>query len=377
MAIVTRYFSTTAAGAGDGTTFADRAELFSAGNWSTVITGFDFSGTDSLLCMIEGALTYTCGQLFSSALWTQAPRLANPMMMIACDGSGNEWVPPDPDWSSAQPVWDTSGQPLLSMSSTGVLIGTAHVHFYGIRFLHSSRNGGVIASAGDINWFTIENSTANTAAIGIDGVANMRPQNGVVTMSGTAYNTCLNQVTDCHNIRCAGNASASSGNRNGVRNSSNITYSYDRITVLNHVGDGIAQTSTGTSARLILTHSTIDNCDGDGVQLDSGATSIPSQIHQCLISNSGGYGINIAGAVECSITDTRLRDNTSGNITGAGNYPASGHGIYTTDAADTEYADYGAGDLRVANDATVAFQGYGSGQEPAAGGGSTLIICGE
>ena len=36
MSLITRYFST-ASGAGDGTTWADRAALFAAGAWSSVI----------------------------------------------------------------------------------------------------------------------------------------------------------------------------------------------------------------------------------------------------------------------------------------------------------------------------------------------------
>src|SRR5688572_9346902 len=108
MAVVVKYFSTTGAGAADGTTWTDRAALFSAGNWATQITGFAFNGTDSLKCLI-GPGTYTCSQALASGLFANAPSVANPLILHACDGSGVQLAIPEPEWTSDQPVtWDTT-----------------------------------------------------------------------------------------------------------------------------------------------------------------------------------------------------------------------------------------------------------------------------
>src|SRR5689334_12015839 len=102
MAITTRYFSTTGAGAADGTTWADRAALFSAGNWSTVITGFNFAGTDSMVARV-GPGNYTCSQSLASGLFANPPTIANPLILHACDSSGNLIDPPSPTWTADLP----------------------------------------------------------------------------------------------------------------------------------------------------------------------------------------------------------------------------------------------------------------------------------
>lgn len=66
MAIVIRYFSTASAGSGDGTTWADRAVFFTGGAYSTVLTNFDFSGSDTLHCYL-GPGTYGIGETLGSS----------------------------------------------------------------------------------------------------------------------------------------------------------------------------------------------------------------------------------------------------------------------------------------------------------------------
>src|SRR5687767_60995 len=124
MAIVTRYFSTTGAGAADGTTWADRAELFSGGNWSTVITGFAFNASDALKCLI-GPGTYTCSQALASGLFTNPPTLLNPLILHGCDGSGVQLEPEAPAWTAAQPVtWDTN-LPVIATTTNIATLGLA------------------------------------------------------------------------------------------------------------------------------------------------------------------------------------------------------------------------------------------------------------
>lgn len=53
MALVTRYFDMSGAGTADGTSYANRAPLLSEGELNSIITSFDFSGSDALLCLLE------------------------------------------------------------------------------------------------------------------------------------------------------------------------------------------------------------------------------------------------------------------------------------------------------------------------------------
>src|SRR5690606_38306544 len=115
----------TAAGDETGSSWANRATLFSEGNWSTVITGFDFSGSDSLKCLI-GPGTYTCSQALASGLFANAPTAANPLILHGCDGSGVALTPSNPGWVSAQPVdWD-SGLPLIATSTNTTVSNLAN-----------------------------------------------------------------------------------------------------------------------------------------------------------------------------------------------------------------------------------------------------------
>ncbi len=88
MATVTRYFSTAGAGTADGTSWANRAALFSGGAWSTVITGFNFTGSDSLECRI-GPGSYTITASLASGLFANAPTVSNPLILQGCDSSGS------------------------------------------------------------------------------------------------------------------------------------------------------------------------------------------------------------------------------------------------------------------------------------------------
>ena len=117
MAVVTRYFSTTSAGAGDGTTWADRAALFSGGNWSSIITGFAFNVGNALEARV-GPGNYTVTQNLVPGLFANPPTILNPIVIRACDSSGSNWIPPSPSWLSCTPTWDTTNMPIITCGTT-------------------------------------------------------------------------------------------------------------------------------------------------------------------------------------------------------------------------------------------------------------------
>lgn len=378
MAVVTRYFSTSGAGAADGTTWADRAALFSAGNWSTVITGFDFSGSDSLECLIEGGLSYTCGQSLASGLFANPPTAANPLLLAGCNSSGVLLTVPDPDWVSAQPAWSTSTLPTIATTTNVATVNLATCGLYLLNFTASGTTTNPIVSATAwINWCQFAHSGSNTSAQALAS-GSAKISNSVVSMSGSSFSAGINWTNGLiQNCRVVG-VMGSSGNRHGIvaTGSANGT-PVSNCTIISCGGDGIGNASATTTHIMNVYQNTIANCGGAGIK--GNATASQTGYHALvrnMVTGCGAYGIDGQSAARCFVSGNRLRDNTSGNITGLGNYPTDLNN-YTTDSDDaTEYVDTATGDYRIKYGSAIWGQGYGAGDEPAPTGGGGIPIFG-
>lgn len=373
MAIVTRYFSTSSAGAGDGTSWADRAALFSAGNWSSVITGFAFNGSDSLECLI-GPGSYTCSQSLASGLFTNAPSIANPLIMAGCNSSGVLLAIPDPDWASCQPAFDDSTLPVIATTTNIATNNLANSYCYLLKFTASGRNGAVMTAGNAFAWCVIANSTANTSATAIT-TSTTRLLNCVLTCSGSSYDTIasFNASLPVTNCRLEG-VTGSSGNRRGMTFTGN-SVNMEACTIVNCGGEGVVSTSTGTGQSIRIFRSVIANNGSTGLKSNSTASQTDNyETHGCMVTGNGAWGIDgNSAAARWWLQGNRLRDNTSGNITGLGNYPTDLNN-YTTDSDDSsEYVSAGAnGDFRIKNTAAIWGMGFGVADEPASAGGGGL-----
>ena len=368
MALTVRYFSTTGAGAADGTTWADRAELFSSGNWSTVLTGFDFSA-NAMEARVEGGLTYTCSQALASGLFTNAPTAANPLIVHGCDSSGNRLTPSNPDWVSAQPVdWD-SGLPVIATTTNIVTTSLANTVWLHCKFTASGRNGAIISAHAYMEWCVGENSTANTSAQGVSTSANAYSTRCAWTCSGSSYASVVSGAAAMSQCRISGVA-GSSGNRRGV-DANQATTTLVECAILGVGGDGVIYSGSSTSQQVHARNCVIANVGGTGFK--SGSTASQTawyDLSGCIITGCGAYGADAQSAGRLVAANNRLRDNTSGNFNGFGNYPTDLN-TYTTDAADSDdYVDASGGDYRIKNTAAIWGQGYGVADEPAASGGS-------
>lgn len=357
MAVVARYFSNSAAGAGDGTTWADRAALLSTGAFSTVITGFDFSGSDSLLCYIEGGKTYTITNDLAAADFSVAAlTIANPLILHGCDSSGNALEPPDPDWTSDQPAWDDSALPDLTTTTNiyHINVATGLVHARLIKFTGSGRNAGLTTGV-SADWCVAINSTSNASASTM--VGNAAISNSVLKCTGTSYSTVTSLASVSHtNTRIEG-VTGSSGNRHGVQIDSNGFNGLIRCTIIGCGGNGVHYSSGSASQTGIITQCTIANNGAKGILLNSTASQTGNwTIRNNIITGHSTNGIDAASArVLCQ--SNRLRDNGT-NFANFGNYPTDFN--YVTDAADAdEYTDAGNGDYRIKHNATIAEMGYG------------------
>lgn len=377
MAIVTRYFSTTAAGATDGTTWADRAALFTAGVWSPVLITFAFNGTDSLKCLV-GPGTYTCGAALTSGLFANPPSAANPLVFCGCDSSGVLLAAPDPNWLSAEPVFSAASFPVITTTTNVATIGIANVWCYLMKFTASGRNGGIITSVAGLTWCHAINSTANTSATAITLSSATRLYGLFLNCTGTSYSAVFDlsatSVT-CTNLRVEG-VTGSSGNRRGITTSA-ATNQFELCTIVNCAGDGIVYTGSSATQQIRVRNSVIANNGGTGIKAVSTASQTEyHETHNCMITGNGAYGIDGQSGARWITTGNRLRDNSTGNITGLGNFPVDLNN-YTTDSDDaTDYVDAAGGDFRVKNTAAIWGQGYGVSDQAAAATGRRRVIGG-
>lgn len=366
MAVVTRYFSTTGAGAADGTTWADRAALLSAGAFSTVITGFDFSGSDSLLCYVGPGTYSITNDLAAADFSTAAPTAANSITFHGCDSSGNALSPPDPDWTSDQPAWDDSTLPefatTTNIRSLNLTAQTAYARL--IKFTATGANQTSVNGT-QLTWCTVSNSSANSAAAAV-GTGSL--YNCVVTCTGSSYGQVYAMAAGntAHNVRVVGVA-GSSGNRIGIQMDGNGTFSISRCTVISCGGVGISWASGTTSPSASIVRCTIANNGGKGILLNS--TASQTQLYQiigCCITGNGTNGID-ASASRVMCFGNRLRDNTT-NFANFGNHSTDNN--YVTDSDDaTEYVDSSGGDYRIKSTAAIWGQSYGVSDQAASGGG--------
>jgi hypothetical protein len=376
VAIVTRYFSTTAAGDETGSSWANRAALFDgSGNWSSVITGFNFSGSDSLKCLI-GPGTYTCSQSLAAALFANAPTVANPLILHGCDGSGNALTPSNPDWVSAQPVdWD-SGLPVIATTTNVITVSLVACQLRLMKFTASAVNNGVIG-VNHVDWCVVENSHNGTAARAFyagSSIGLMNLANSAFHCSGASYAAVVEADTNgpygLRNIRISG-ITGSGGNRAGLDiNAFSPSLHMDRCTVMGVGGVGILV--TGQAAADMISRSTVVACGSDGINLARSTAGTKATLNGLMVSGNGGYGVNASNTTGLFVSNSRLRDNTSGNLNGLGNYPTDLDN-YTTDSDDaTEYVDAANGDYRIKAGCAIWGKGYGAGDEVAGVGGVDL-----
>lgn len=367
MAIIVRYFSTAAAGTGDGTTWANRAALFSSGNWSSVLTGFDFSGSDSLQCRIEGGLTYTCGQAMASGLFSNAPSMANPIMFHGCDSSGNLLEPPDPGWVSAKPPFSTATLPTIA-TTTNILTVSLSASFWRLIAFTASARTATIMNSAVFDWVTLTITSNSTTTVGFGGTLGLTNSWILVTGDSFAHGILQPNTTGkFENIRIDGSAATSGGTRMGIGTPSS-GYEVSSVTVIGCAGGGMFAATGLASRASYYSRCTFINNGTFGIQCNPTASQSAFHIVNNCYFSGNTYGIDANGSRTIAINN-RLRDSTSGNFANFGNYPTDHN--YVTDSDDaTEFADPGSGDYRIKNTADIWGKRYGAGDQPASGGSS-------
>lgn len=367
MAKVVRYFSTAAAGTGDGTSWANRAALFSSGNWSSVITGFNFSGADSLECRI-GPGSYTGGQTLQQVLFANEPTRFNALYLVGAASGGDPLEPADPVWSSAQGGLDVSGMPAIDLGN--FTLNLPNTHLSGLDLTGSNTLGvmGANGSSSHSAWCRIIATGTNTPGLAARGLL----ANCEVRCTSANYAAIVSAQANmtAHNVRMVGNPGASGGTRHGLQTSANTSLLASHCTVIDTPGYAYANTGNAVvSAILQMLRSTAYDCGG-GFLGSATSTLTTASLHTiigCLAVNNAAYGVSMTQGPVLTVGG-RFRDNTSGNFLGDGNglqiNPITDAG---TDA--DEFVDAAAGDLRIKNTSSLWGLGIGPADQPAASGG--------
>jgi hypothetical protein len=363
MAIVQRFFSTSSAGAADGTTWADRAVLFNGSNqWSTIITGFDFSGSDSLQCLI-GPGNYACAQSLSGSLFSNPPTLANPIFLTGCDSSGVLLAIPDPNWTSAEPAWDDSTLPIISTAVDILTLSFASAntcYVYLLKFT-ATVNSTLVINTATLTWCVVTSSSpGNNVRCAL--LSNLTV-GCVFTITSNSYLAVLQSPADLINCRVEGNPAASD-DAHGVIYTGSVGR-ITRSTIVNNAGSAIYDFFDSSSS-YYLQRCVLANNNGYGARTHGGSIDA----HSLMVTGNGAYGLYGVAGGRFVIDHNRLRDNTSGNTTGFGNYPLLNDD--TSAGSDgAEYVSAGAnGDFRIKNTSTLWDKGYGVTDEPAAASAS-------
>lgn len=362
MAVVVRYFATAGAGAQNGTSWANRAPLIVSGNWNTIITGFNFAGSDSLATMI-GPGNYNA----SATTGWPAGNSANPHMAIAVDGSGNIWRPPA-SWNAAMPKWDDSGMPTFDVGTSGGF-GTGGGWFYGLRIFTNGNRNGILLVPTYANWCILEH---NGSAVSAGGVGfPTRLENCFIRLSGTQYSSGVSSPQGpVRNTRIEGNPAATSGARVGLFLPSNVTV--DRIVVSGHIGGGI--TAQNTNARTdFITNCVAYNC-GEGIRVNNRSTNVPTVVsNSVIVGCTTGIGADLTAA-PVVMQNNRLRNNgTNISANAQGNTPWDLTNDFSAGTDAAEFVNVATSDFRIKFGSALWGRGLGAGDEPPPSGSGIPI----
>ncbi|MFI4854956.1 MAG: hypothetical protein ACIAQF_08285 [Phycisphaerales bacterium JB065] len=374
MGVATRYFGPTSAGSGDGTSWANRAALMTSptGAFNGLIAGFDFSAGDSLLCLV-GPGTYGDDTYFTDSIslgdFVNPPTQQTPLMIAACDSSGDLWQPPDPDWVSAQPCWDTSGMPEIRVGNTPVF-DCPYLSIYGLRIVTTAKSASAINEGGSAEWIVIDHSGSGTSAKCVSTDKWGALKNCCFSMSGSSIEKCIDIATTpryMDNIRIEATGSPTGGNRFGIEKRGNSAMTVSRVTAIGFATN-FRHSASGTNSYAQLTNCVSVNSIGNGVEITNNNSSCEnSVVSGSIVVGSGAYGLNATVQEQIRAINSRLRDNISGNTTN-GNDPLLGCEVGSgVDAS--EFVDAANGDYRIKSTSSLWGRGIGAGDEPSSGGG--------
>lgn len=377
MAIVTRYFDVSAAGSGDGTSWSNRAALFGAGVWSSIITAFNFGGSSSLRCLIAGSAVITAA-LADGSFSVAAPTVDNPLLLLGCDASGVQ-IPGNLGWTSVRPSTWFDALPALTTTTNIATITVTHAVARCLAFLAAGRAGAVVDSIAHVDRCLTANSAEGSTVAGV--VVGARSlTNSVIRMTSVQYDKGVDVGAGgtAVNVRIEGNPSASSSSRRGLLTSGGATFRrISMVCSFGHAGDGLQSSNTGTNHNHTIHRCVLVHNGGSGYAHTSATNAQSHVVEGSVAVGNGAYGFDGGSSRPIVIAGCRTRNNTSGGINSIGNYPSdldheTSAGSDAAEFVDPTNADMTLRDYRIKAGSAVHGRGFGVEDQPASGGGTPI-----
>ncbi len=345
-----RYFGVAGAGSQSGTSYADRAPLLNSGVISTIITEYDFSNeTEGLICYVDSGSYSQTTVLDAAAFTNGAPNRNCPLAFVAAPG-GTLWTPPDPNWNCGQPIWDTTGMPLIM--GTVVLVTNLFTYAYGMRYSSAVNNNTINGLS--CNWCEILNTGSGTSGQATNATRGL--SNCVAGCTGNGWVRVLTLASGhpVNNVRVYGNPSGANGTRGGLYNGNNASIHWDTFCVFDCPGYGVMNNAAGSY--MSVANATIVNC-GTGIDCSGTATTYGNFfINTVLTDNSADY--QLGGAV------IRHRNRIARNIATSVSMAWPGSLDYMIAGSTSEFVDYAGRDFRMKYGTDYWGLGIGCGDEP-------------
>lgn len=359
MAIVTRYFDVNAAGAGDGTSYANRAALFVTGTMSSIISNFNFAGADSLDCICEPG-SYTQSVAMTSASFTSGVPTDPRRLMIRAAG----WVPLK-GFVSAAPIalFPTSGMMVINCSTAvACFSGTGQaVYWQGVYFNWSATVEMFGNSPHEFNDCFLLNSAVNGKIIGSNSFF---AQNSVMQLTAVIFDTVMTNIGGtCINCRIEGNLAASSGSRRGNSCNTGVAGYFTRCTIV-VPGEGITHSiSNPNFPSLSVAECTMITGGSGAIFMTDTATNIQFTNVQNSFIVSPTVGVKLYD-FRARIFNNRIRSATPVHSITT-NFPTSPANDTAAGSDAAEFVNTATGDYRIKYGSTYWGKGIGAGDEPA------------
>jgi hypothetical protein len=362
VAIVVRYFSTSAAGAGDGTTWADRALFISGGAFSTILTAFDFNSADTLECRL-GPGTYTFpATLQASVFSVNAPRPDFPLVIHGCDSNGDRIVP-DNEWHCAQGTFDSSAFPLLECGSS-FQINLGNLCLRCVSFQGSINNTVANTIGGSWYDFVVGTNTRSAAGEVINVDVGSVVTNSYLYHTNSTHGRIVRNNGSLTNVRLKGNPSATSGERAGIGTIATGLWHNCRgpVCIIDCVGGGVL-----AAVGYVISNTTIYNC---GTAVSQTTTTGQATNGTLKLNATRNFIANCTTGFSASgpaafVANNRIRATTALSV------PANSHTFNNETASGSdsdEFVDSANGDFRIKKTSVYWGNGYGAGDEPSSGG---------
>lgn len=332
-ALTNRFVTDAGAGAGTG------ADLANAMSFATFI---DYMVTGGSFTAAPGDVFKLCGvnQTLTTTLHTfvNGGDITSPVVIQGCDASGN---PAYAGRTDNNGPLVTTNMPVLTYTTGRINTTGAFITFESLDVLSAATSGAISLTANCVTrGCRVRNSSTNAAAVGIimGGGANTKVDDCDVSLTGASGGNAA--ITGTGNAHGISSSRISGGPAVGVK--TRATTVVENCLIFDSASHGIAM-DNGNGAISVLS-CTITANGGDGINVLTGTTGL-QLFRNNMITDNGGAGINMVSTSNGAIIEyNRFRDNTSGNITNAGDWiTATDRGNVTTDTGgpETDYVDAG------------------------------------